>query len=351
MVKFVVKNRQTQSEQVYQLRQNVILIGRSSNCDVTLNSESVSRHHAQILLHQDQVQMEDLGSINGTLINEKKITPHKKTSLESKDKIRIEEFEISFDAKTFPKVDVISAEKIKLAEGISKNADVTDPDILEMKMIKKILSAFDHDKRPCLFIVSEPFSELKSYIEEDMTEFIIGREKDAQLAIDSPMMSRHHAKITPKWGGFVLTDLDSKNKTYVNGEEITEKTIHDGDEILFGTIKAIFRNPLEFNLENISRSIKESEEEATKISAKKTKNQKKPVRSIPSDIAKLTVEEDKEEKKEIQETKEDLSLPDKKAQPLKMSELFKHLSPSERVLLGFGLLILIAILVGFLLLL
>lgn len=51
-----------------------IVIGRSKESDIILNDLSVSRKHAQVYLHQNGVWVEDLNSINGTYINNKRIS-------------------------------------------------------------------------------------------------------------------------------------------------------------------------------------------------------------------------------------------------------------------------------------
>jgi diguanylate cyclase (GGDEF)-like protein len=47
--------------------------GRSSSCDIALDHESVSRHHARILWTGSGYRLQDLGSTNGTYVNDKRI--------------------------------------------------------------------------------------------------------------------------------------------------------------------------------------------------------------------------------------------------------------------------------------
>jgi hypothetical protein len=46
-----------------------LLVGRASECDITLPSSQVSRHHARLSVTEEALQIEDLGSANGTLVN------------------------------------------------------------------------------------------------------------------------------------------------------------------------------------------------------------------------------------------------------------------------------------------
>jgi DNA-binding winged helix-turn-helix (wHTH) protein len=72
-------------------------------------------------------------------------------------------------------------------------------------------------------------------------ENVIGRAPDAAIHIDSPGISRHHARILVAQDGVTLEDLASKNGSYVNGILVTTRRLADGDEIRLGTTVLIFR--------------------------------------------------------------------------------------------------------------
>lgn len=58
----------------YLLKPGEILIGRSSQAQIQIDHESVSRRHARILLSESGVALSDLGSTNGTYVNDEAIT-------------------------------------------------------------------------------------------------------------------------------------------------------------------------------------------------------------------------------------------------------------------------------------
>src|SRR4029079_6233965 len=64
-----------------------IIGGRSSDLDMVLVEDMVSRKHARINMQQDQIWIEDLGSTNGTFVNGEKI---KRARLKEGDRVLIE---------------------------------------------------------------------------------------------------------------------------------------------------------------------------------------------------------------------------------------------------------------------
>ncbi|WP_257385935.1 FHA domain-containing protein [Tahibacter caeni] len=48
-------------------------IGRQQDCDISLPGDEISRHHARVQVLPDGVMVEDMGSANGTFINDKRV--------------------------------------------------------------------------------------------------------------------------------------------------------------------------------------------------------------------------------------------------------------------------------------
>ncbi|MCA9124835.1 MAG: SpoIIE family protein phosphatase [Planctomycetaceae bacterium] len=76
------------------------LLGRQSDCDVVVDADSVSRHHARILLVGRDYYVEDLNSSNGTEVNNRLI--QSRVRLQEGDSIRMSQFEFLFHESLSP---------------------------------------------------------------------------------------------------------------------------------------------------------------------------------------------------------------------------------------------------------
>jgi DNA-binding winged helix-turn-helix (wHTH) protein len=75
-------------------------------------------------------------------------------------------------------------------------------------------------------------------------ENVLGRDVHDGISLDSPSVSRRHARISVTPAGATIDDLGSKNGTYVRGERIaTPVPLNDGDEVRVGSVMLQFRQP------------------------------------------------------------------------------------------------------------
>jgi hypothetical protein len=72
-------------------------IGRSPDNDIFLDDVTVSRKHAVLLQSEGEFRIEDLGSLNGTFVNRRRIDSPAR--LESGDEVQIGKYRLSFISK------------------------------------------------------------------------------------------------------------------------------------------------------------------------------------------------------------------------------------------------------------
>ena len=70
----------------------------------------------------------------------------------------------------------------------------------------------------------------------------IGRDGEAAIRIDEPLVSRLHARLERRGESWLLHDLDSTNFTRVNGHRVGRpRELEDGDELHFARARCLFR--------------------------------------------------------------------------------------------------------------
>ncbi|MFO0904864.1 MAG: SpoIIE family protein phosphatase [Pirellulales bacterium] len=82
-------------------------------------------------------------------------------------------------------------------------------------------------------------------IELQGREWVMGRLPDCQIVINVGAVSRQHAKVTADKGDFFVEDLNSRNKTFVNGRVLNDGEKHrllDGDVVKICDIEYLFKS-------------------------------------------------------------------------------------------------------------
>lgn len=68
-------------------------VGRSPECEIFLDDVTVSRRHAEIVGEKDTFTIHDLGSLNGTFVNRRRIET---APLEDDDEVQIGKYRLTF---------------------------------------------------------------------------------------------------------------------------------------------------------------------------------------------------------------------------------------------------------------
>jgi DNA-binding winged helix-turn-helix (wHTH) protein len=71
---------------------------------------------------------------------------------------------------------------------------------------------------------------------------LVGRDRDCAIRVDSPTVSRRHARIVVTRKMATVEDLGSKNGTRVNGRDVEQSVgLKDGDELRVGSVTMTYR--------------------------------------------------------------------------------------------------------------
>lgn len=89
----VIRSGGGRSGEAFELGGEQTRVGRSPEADVFLDDVTVSRNHALLVRRRDGVYIDDLGSLNGTYINRRRIESHK---LADGDELQIGKYKLAY---------------------------------------------------------------------------------------------------------------------------------------------------------------------------------------------------------------------------------------------------------------
>jgi pSer/pThr/pTyr-binding forkhead associated (FHA) protein len=193
-------------------------IGRLPENDISIPERHVSRQHAVITFRDGVFMIADLGSVNGTFINDKRLTSP--FPLAHGDKIRLYVPLLGFSA-------MVSEEE---RESARKTGTMIVP-----------ASA---NGRPRLVATTGPHEGTEFTLFDDI--ITVGRatpDANWDITLNDPAVSRPHCRISKKGDNWSLMDLGSINGTELNGTPVTAvpMTLKDGDVVNIGVSKLMFR--------------------------------------------------------------------------------------------------------------
>src|SRR5215204_91684 len=74
---------------------------------------------------------------------------------------------------------------------------------------------------------------------------VVGRDPDADICLDEEAVSWHHLEIENRGGILMVTDLDSRNGTALNGEPLDRpRRLRNGDTLIVGSHRLEISDPL-----------------------------------------------------------------------------------------------------------
>ena len=89
----VVRSGGGRAGETFVLDDEETTIGRSPDCDIFLDDVTVSRRHAIVRRNGDNLAIEDLGSLNGTFLNRRRI---ESGELDDGDELQIGKYRLTF---------------------------------------------------------------------------------------------------------------------------------------------------------------------------------------------------------------------------------------------------------------
>ena len=193
-----------------------LLMGRDPTADVVLADSEISSRHASFAPVDGGIAVEDLGSTNGTYVNDQRVTGTQE--LRAGDRIRL-------------------GGTVVEVRGPAAAPAITPPTVDQVTRAKQIPTL------PVLAFTSGQYAGTEHVVGEQL---VVGRDPGAaDIVIDQDAdVSRRHASFSPAGHGLTVQDLGSTNGTIVNGHRLDYAvSLSTGDRVEIGNTVIDIRIP------------------------------------------------------------------------------------------------------------
>lgn len=231
MAKVLLKFKESVLKEI-PIERSEVTIGRNPNNDIPIENLAVSGFHAKIVKYPDGFYIEDQNSLNGTFLNERKVS---KSILKANDKITIGKHVLVFTPSA-------SDESIPIAE--SKAGPAMEATmVLQTKEHKAMLAKSDKPAaaEPLgVFAVIEGSAEKPEY---ELTGRLttIGKAETSTIKLKGLFAPKVAALVNRTKDGYIISPPGAGAKVKINGNQVEGRyTLKDGDIIELSGLKLQF---------------------------------------------------------------------------------------------------------------
>ena len=163
-----------------------------------------------------------MGSANGTYVNGSKI---QNQSIRAGDRVTLDQITLRISAiESYSGATEVRQPAPRATQGhrLAPNAAIAEPPRRE-----------GHPQGPALMGVSSPYKNKLFHLGGG--KITIGKSSENDIVIIDNSVSALHAQLIEANGAWKLLNLLSENGTFVNEQRIQTATLHNGDQLRFGT--------------------------------------------------------------------------------------------------------------------
>ena len=214
-----------------------IRIGRSEDCEITIDNLGISRYHAEILKKEGFFVLRDLRSNNGTFVNGRRVDAH---NLNTGDEVSIGKFTLNFSSDESGTGEVVAATEPQA----TPKAPVAQDDFggMTMQMDQAALAQLQREKSSRVrgyLVIDEGGAKRNVFLEKSV--FVFGKDDQSDVKLNGWFCPRKVAIIFRDESGFRLINVTPKGDSVrVNGKSIDDVRLGDNDELQIRKIKMHF---------------------------------------------------------------------------------------------------------------
>lgn len=253
------------------LKRAIIALGRDEDNDIWIDDDMASRHHAEIAWNEGDVCLTDCDSMNGVILNGKRIVgsvaletegmleigacrftfslaEKQEPMLESFDPLNNHTWRSTLDSLTGRSHALPTTSSFQHEEAIEKIPTTTLGEVVASvseAMLNEWQETAALQKVTPLPMPPEQYSAILIQSGElagktvvlDRPAITLGRGSECNIIMNDASISRRHVQFSHLVGGDYVQDLASRNGTVVNGEPLLQPhLLQAGDRIRMGAI-------------------------------------------------------------------------------------------------------------------
>lgn len=218
----------------YPLDQEETTIGRKPENTIHIDNLAVSGHHARVLKIGNKAIVEDMGSTNGTMVNNQQVTKH---ILKHGDIILVGKHTLTYVAlEDAPVPDSHSQEE----ESDMDKTMILSPQARSNMTATKKAGTAANMPLAAVQIIAGPMTGKSLELSASLTS--IGKGDNCRIKVKGLTVGKQAAVITRRPTGYHIAHLDGLSKPKVNGDTVGDqpRTLKDGDIIEVGDMKMEF---------------------------------------------------------------------------------------------------------------
>jgi adenylate cyclase len=203
-----------------------LLVGRHHSCDLPLAYPSISARHCELELIDGYWRAHDLGSSNGTRVND---APCTMQWLLPRDQIAFAKH--CYVIEYTPPSDRPLPEGAGLVAGRRSDANRSGSVQQEVKKLVRISAARGTSLGELVPCAGGPTHALRG------TTVVLGRNDDCDIVVSSSSVSGRHCQMEWFEGFWFVRDLGSRNGTRLDGVRCEHELIKPGSVLWVGTVR------------------------------------------------------------------------------------------------------------------
>ena len=210
----------------FRLEGGIVMLGRAEENAIGLFGDpGVQARHAVISHQGDSYTLKNLAVQAGTLVNGYRIET---AQLRDGDRVKISNYELTFHLRTERLArESAPAAPMPLTRGYAGGNSIgTDPAATNSAVDLTPPAVADN-----AYLLDGGGQQ---FVLRAGTATRIGRALDNDIVVSDASVSRHHASIEYRHGGFVVRDLGSQNGTWLAGQRVSEVPLGGGDALRLG---------------------------------------------------------------------------------------------------------------------